>query len=207
LLQWIDRWVARGFSIRRTIAGFPTYIFAPRDSRGTVEERLEAALQLLAATRPKWLNRLRGLVSAIEVGPIMTSAGAWVASRDSIVLNTDFVSNLRRPVLHIAAAIVHEGTHARIEHWKVPYRADTKIRIERACLQQERGFLLELPQDELRDWALARIDENYVNAEDIWSSSRAEASAAKALTDVGIPPRIAAVLMRIRKWRIGDDAV
>jgi hypothetical protein len=199
--------LARAFSTRRAIAGFQCYIFAPSAQRILVEQRLAAALSLLADTRPRWFARLHTIVSAIETGPLMTIAGGWVTSRKAIVLDVDFLCNVRQPGFRIASTIVHEGTHARIDQWGVPYDSAHRIRIERACLRQEDVFLRELPADDTRDWALAHLAERNATAQEVWSPAHADELAEAALKKVGVPPRLVGYMMRFRRWRLRGDAV
>ena len=207
LLHHFDRWLTRLFSARRTIAGFPTYITAPPDSEALVVERLEAAIALLQTTRPRWVARHRPLISALEVGPLLTVAGQWVERRKTIALDADFLCNTMHPVFQLASTIVHEATHARIEKWGVAYRDPRNVRIEEACLKQQQAFLRELPADDLTAWALGHLADVRANAGDLWSVERGERRIEEALMRLNVPLRLIRLLMRYRQWWLQRRAV
>jgi hypothetical protein len=55
---------------------------------------------------------------------------------------------------HIAAAIVHEATHARLWRCGFGYEEDVRQRVEAVCVRREMAFANKLPEGEpIRAWA------------------------------------------------------
>ena len=46
-----------------------------------------------------------------------------------------------------ASSLVHEATHGRLESLHFAYTKDTRLRIERICVSEQRRFLANLPRD------------------------------------------------------------
>ena len=46
-----------------------------------------------------------------------------------------------------ASTLVHEATHGRLDSLHFAYTKDTRLRIERICVSEQRRFLAHLPQD------------------------------------------------------------
>ena len=56
-----------------------------------------------------------------------------------------------------ASTLIHEATHGRLESLHFAYTQDTRLRIERICVNEQRRFLAHLPQDEYDFKALVPV--------------------------------------------------
>lgn len=108
-------------------------------------DRVEAAVELIAACDPLRLDRLRRdmprvLIGVPEVGDACFSPGTGLG-----VLNLEVVSQKVTTPAQLALLIVHEATHARLHRAGVEYVPELRARIERACVRAELAFAERLP--------------------------------------------------------------
>ena len=89
-------------------------------------------------------RRFRRVVSDIRLIAITRarSAAEYIRAASACFLDARYVE-LRTPEV-VAAAIVHEATHARIDRRGIRARADLRVRIERRCVREEIAFLSRL---------------------------------------------------------------
>jgi hypothetical protein len=170
-------------------------------SLAVAQARLEAALNLLAATRPRWLRRMRGYVSRIQVRSIITSVAVWHVESEQVDFDQAYLGRPDLPIAHIASTLVHEFTHARIDAAGVPYTAANRIRVERACIAQEIGFVQSLPEDAAQRKLLDGLVQQSAQAHEVWSDAANDRRWRQAAQTVGIPPWLFAGLWRIRQLR------
>ena len=106
-------------------------------------KKLEVALLLLErADRPSF-ERLKVAVSRIVIGPIRHKLHAlFVLRSKNCYINGDRILSFSE--VDIAVLLVHELTHARIEHAGVTHSPDRRMRIERRCVLQEIAFAQRL---------------------------------------------------------------
>lgn len=113
-----------------------------------VFRRAEAILQLVRAVHP-WrhahlLRELRGIL--VERFPCRA---AYMRATRTCLLELTFMANESFSDAQVAASLVHEGTHARLDHLTERYGVtsydDAPARHERICRRAELAFGLALP--------------------------------------------------------------
>jgi hypothetical protein len=113
------------------------------DQRAALD-RVRNALHLIAELDPRRYAKVRRLLRRVFVVRLPGRLAQYVHSLRQCQLDDRFVMAPRTPISEIAAAIIHEATHARLQHWGVPYEADRK-RQEHICLREELAFASRLP--------------------------------------------------------------
>jgi hypothetical protein len=98
---------------------------------------LEAALDLIAAHQPVWLDRMRRLGTPVHVRrtPGTRARLVTVGEERWTILDSYFVANFLPA--QIAASIVHETTHARMRFCGIAISEASLAREERACRRSE----------------------------------------------------------------------
>lgn len=137
MLQLANRQEAEGLVIVDLTAG---------QHASELFDTVEKALRCIRNTDPVRFHRMRRDVSRIAVMESPGSAGEYWREYKAVALE---IEHLRQERLGgICMTIVHEATHARIQHWGVRVGIDP-ARVERACVKQEIAFAQKLPGSEL----------------------------------------------------------
>jgi hypothetical protein len=111
--------------------------------------RVFAALDLLRDVAPMQLERIPILMLGLCVSPPGHIAAEWNTELGICMLDQAFVVAPDTSVEWLAAVLVHELTHARLEHAGFHCDGRNRARIERICYLAQRNFLLRLaPSDE-----------------------------------------------------------
>jgi hypothetical protein len=139
LLRWVD---ARRPSVR--VEGVAVVVHPDAGPPGPSVAQLGEALALLAATAPRRLRRLRGDVARLLVEPWSGTAG--YSHRSRAILFDPAHLRAASPVW-VAAALVHEATHARLSNRGVRPTARNLARVERRCCAEQVDFLRRLPPE------------------------------------------------------------
>ena len=108
--------------------------------------RIHDALLLLQRTDPFRFARVRRHLTQFIVSSVRNVSAAHFPKSSTCYLSARFVD--RYPVPNLAIAIVHEATHARIDHSGIPLYPDWKARIERRCVLEEIAFAKHLSEAE-----------------------------------------------------------
>ncbi len=110
-----------------------------------VLERLDEALDLIAAHQP-W--RLRHLVRDIEAIRIERFAcrGAFIPDQRVIITELTFLARRDISAAPVASSILHEGVHARVNAMGVRRAGRDAAKEERVCRRAELSFGLALPE-------------------------------------------------------------
>jgi hypothetical protein len=117
------------------------------------------ALRLIATTTPVTLRQIRTLMRGIVIGPLYGARGQWRESIRICVLSTEYLMKERPSAVAIAATIVHELAHARLDARGIAWTAERAGRIERICFRASQRFLNTLPASPDRDTAMDELDE------------------------------------------------
>jgi hypothetical protein len=118
--------------------------------------RIKQSLELIKAYDPLRYDRLRVDLERVWVRLLPGDVACFDARLRACVLDTRFV--LRHTPELIAAAIVHEATHARLSRAGVAYDEALRDRIEAICTRRELAFAAKLPDGrEVREWAEAAL--------------------------------------------------
>ncbi len=102
--------------------------------------------------------------------------------------------------LSIASVLVHEATHARLDHCGFGYDEAERDRIEKVCLRREMAFAKRVPGATLD----GRVEETLAHERDYSDASLDEMAVAdgrKQLAELGTPRWIIEAAVAFRRWR------
>ena len=187
------------FSTGRTVDGL--WIGTVESDAASILERIEQALALIRLHAPRRYQRLRRDLSRIWVRLLPGDLASFNAAARACELDSRYVRDDAVTAGELAASIVHEASHARIDRY-IPYREDLRHRIEAACRRQELAFARRLPaggaiQERTKDWLAASPPKEF------WSDSAFEQrfvdGTLEALRHLGVPQRVLLVLRWLRR--------
>ena len=146
-LQWFRRglaWVGSRFVPHRTTHGLQLAAFSHEEDGELLLDKITEALALIAVHDPRRLARMRRQVRAVFVVP----AGGEIYDHglDAYMATASLLR--QRLASHVALAIVHEATHARLWASGIRSTAANLDRIERLCIAEEIAFAQRLPDSE-----------------------------------------------------------
>ncbi|MFN0061092.1 MAG: hypothetical protein ACKVPX_01040 [Myxococcaceae bacterium] len=107
--------------------------------------KVEAALQLTAKIDPRQFSRLRRAVRRIWVR--FTSdrvAGEWFKKDQICVLSDLYVLDEQTSTEELALLLVHESSHAWLQHLGISQQQEELERREKICVRAERAFARKL---------------------------------------------------------------
>lgn len=160
--------------------------------------RVEEALALIRAFDPVRYNRITSDLERVWVRPIPVYLGQFNASLNACELDIDFILDEASSPEQIAATIVHEATHARLE--RHGYEEKLRPRVEAICLRREMAFAAKLPDGEhVRENAEGTLAA--CETEDYWTNSAFENRDMQAARDLGIPDWFIRTLLGIRGFK------
>ena len=138
--------------------GVPVAMASLKDD-AEVFRRVAGALRLLATYAPATLEQIRTLMRGIVIGPIYGARGEWRQPLRICLLSTDYLTKQQACECAIAATIVHELAHARLDAVGIVFTEERCGRIERICFLASQRFLQALPASLDRDSALGELEE------------------------------------------------
>src|SRR5690242_3327377 len=133
----------------RTIRGLPVTLINTRpdiDSED-VFARLEAALELIERFQPSNFRRLPRDFSRIQVRRF-PCRGAYFPETRTCLVELTFVVNPDFTPTQVAATILHEAMHARLDNAGVKYETTSAAKHERFCRRAEVEFGMVAPEGE-----------------------------------------------------------
>src|ERR1044072_2072527 len=193
VLHRVEWWTAvryypvHGFVVRSSIRG--------KDGRVPIY-RLEAGIEFLLQTRPRWGPRTRRDVAGILISPLIISLGQFMPRLRVIAIDSDALSGDWATPLNVALALVHEATHARIRAWHVRNTTANYIRIEQACVNQQIAFLDYLPSSTFNDQLIAYYRRLREEAEVHWGAEARQKRLLAALERQPFPDWLHRILRR-----------
>jgi hypothetical protein len=107
--------------------------------------RVEGALLLVKQHSPVHYSRIIRDLERIWVNLVPHGVAAHYHSLKACVLDERFVDDSATSAEHIASAIVHEATHARLDRCGIAYDEDRRARIEAICFRRELALAVRLP--------------------------------------------------------------
>ena len=115
--------------------------------RGSPEDltRVEGALLLIKQHSPLDYARIIRELERIWVTLSFHGLGQYDHSLKACILDERYVADSATTVERIAATIVHESTHARLERYGIEYKQELRTRIEAICFRRELAFAARLP--------------------------------------------------------------
>jgi len=201
MIYWLLNNALWALSERTTSHGFPIAYASDEPSADEALSRLTSALGLLSDMRPRWLASMRQYVRRIQIRQVVDASGKWHASTRQVDLDRDYLTRPDVSDAAIAATLVHEFTHGRIQAARVSYRDHNRFRVERLCVRQELLFLKSLPDSQDVAQLIGRHEDLYERAEYYWSDEELERRNRQAASAVGVPTWLVNALWRLRKWR------
>jgi hypothetical protein len=151
VLTRILDWLAIKVSDKRTVDGM--LIVCDADKGGRDADRVAAALQLIQKFDPARYRRVIRDLKQIWITTIPGAAGRFVKSTSTCELDERFVLGENTVTEHVAGAIVHEATHARLDQLGIGYEEKLRDRVEQVCMGRELAFAAKLPDgSRIRQW-------------------------------------------------------
>jgi len=173
---------------------------------GTVESgpilcRVEESLQLIKIHDRRRYDRLLRDLDRVWVRLLPGDVACFNAALWACELDTRFV--LQQSPEFIAAAIVHEATHARLWRSGVTYDESSRHRIETICARQELAFAAKLPNGEkVREWAEAALSQPPALT-DMAFGERFQTGSIEALGYRRVPQWLVRTLLAVQALRLG----
>ena len=174
------------------VHGFPVFVDNSREDIATrdVLTRLDEALALIERYQPWRLSHLRRDVRQFAVIRF-PCRGAYFPDDRKCMTELTFLNRRDITAAPVAASIVHEGMHARVEAMGVSNGRD-RAREERLCRRAELEFGLALPTElgapviERAASSLMLADDNVAPAID-WAEARRRQDEVDRLSAVRAP--------------------
>jgi hypothetical protein len=108
--------------------------------------RVEEALGIIRRYDPLQYMRVINNLDHVWVDLVPISRAYFRRSLNACVLDERYVLAAATTSEMLARTIVHEATHARLDHWGVKYDEKDRARIEAVCMRRELAFAAKLPQ-------------------------------------------------------------
>lgn len=163
--------------------------------------RVEDALQLIKLHAPLHYSRVVRHLERIWVRVEHTASACYYRSMGACVLDERYVLRETTAVDEIAASIVHEATHARLERRGIQYVEKQRRRIEAVCIRRELDFVAKLPHAEpLREVRAYALEWCISGEHDFFSdpnfATRHEEGSVEALRYLGAPEWIIGFILK-----------
>jgi hypothetical protein len=175
-----------------------------REARESIENKVSAALSLLALHDTRQLDRLRAHVAGILIfGTTQWEVGSWNRKARLLKLKESYVLDENVEPISIAATIVHETTHAWLEYLGFTYDPARRQRIEAICFRAEAAFARRVPDGDVtaKDFE-ERAAKILAEPPEAWADKAFADRAATELRALGIPKWIVDWLLRFRNRRV-----
>jgi hypothetical protein len=186
-------------SKRRTVAGVEIAAFLPDAAdHAAIEAKTSEAFTLLGEYGHRHLTRVRSLADGVLLlGTAVGAPASWNNDARLIRVSQHFISDPDTKPVHVAAVIVHEATHAWLDHLGFSYTTDRRARIEAICYRAQAAFARRIPgcdsvateYDMCADLVLSQPVEE-------WSDAAFRSRAAADLNGLGLPKWLAKLVSR-----------
>jgi hypothetical protein len=202
--RFIDRLALR-LSTGRQVDGLWVGVGFAGEPAEPVLRRVEDALFLIKDNDQLRYSRLIRDLERIWVRDVPGALGTFNQELRTCSLDREFVlAETTRPEL-IAATIVHEATHARLDSYGIGYEEKLRARIEAICFRRERAFAAKLPNGaqvrERAERSLAAFAK-----EDYWTDAafaeRFDKDHLEALRKLGAPDWVGRSVLTLRGFRL-----
>ena len=155
-VAWSDRLILRAAAWEQC-EGVPVAVGVLSDE-ARLRRRVAEALRLLATHAPEDLTRIRQLMRGILVARLYGANAAWRQAPRLCVISPPYLT-AETSTPAVAATIIHELMHARLDALGFEYKGERRARIERICFRASQRFLEKLPDSPHRASALREIEE------------------------------------------------
>jgi hypothetical protein len=169
---------------------------------GVVMRRVEEALRLIKTHDRRRYDRLRKDLTRVWVRLVPGALARYVPNMEACELDERFVlAEASSPEL-IAAAIVHEATHARLWRCGIGYDEELRARVEAACFRRELAFAAKLPNGErVHEQARDALAIPPATWTDTAERDRNVDGSTEVLHHLGAPNGLVGALLAARAWR------
>src|SRR5262245_29338314 len=202
---FFDRFDLCFISTSRRVDGL--WIGASRSNGEIALRRVEEALHLIKTHDLRRYGRLLRDLERIWVRSDRIGTAWFNEALKACELSEDFVLADTSPAEEIAAAIVHEATHARLWSHGIGYDEPLRQRIEAACVRRELAFAARLPNGEPVRERARRTLEWICNTPHYWTDAafveRKLEHDVQVLRRLGTPEWVVRVTLRLRALRLG----
>jgi hypothetical protein len=167
--------------------------------------RVEEALHLIRAHDQLRYNRLKRDLERVWVRDIVGAIGSFNKSMRACTLDREFVVAEGLCPELIAATIVHEATHARLDRCGIDYKEELRSRIEAVCFRRELAFAAKLPNGE-RVRATATRSLEFYASDKYWTNAAMaeyrDKAAVEKLRQLGMPEWLGRSVLFLRNQRL-----
>ncbi|HZR75248.1 hypothetical protein [Bradyrhizobium sp.] len=195
-----DLWV----STARSVDGL--WVGSIEDKPWPGLSRVESALRLIRDRDPLSYSRVTRYLDRIWVRIVLGSLGEYQRQLNACVLDKHFVLSATTTVEKIASTIIHEVTHARLEHWGIAYDEKARSRIEAICVRRELSFVRKVPGGEMLREGLAASLNWYASEQGLFSDASLHEShvqgSIEALRQLGVPSWLIGSVLKLRGLRL-----
>lgn len=108
-------------------------------------QKLESAIKLLKHYDTRAGDALQKLTKGIFVFGTAGAYAQWNRNSQLVLMREEYVTALETSTADVAATLVHEATHAWLEHLGFQYTAPERARIEAICYRRALRFARRLP--------------------------------------------------------------
>ena len=145
----LTRWLERQGTVARTIRGIPVVVENTRPDVSTDEvlARLDGALALIERHQPSNFRRMRRDFARI-LSKRYPCRGAYIPAERTCLVELTFTVNPAFTLPQVAATILHEAMHARLDRMGVRSELVSRAREERFCRRAEIEFGQAVPGGE-----------------------------------------------------------
>lgn len=199
IMRWVagclQRWTYLRLSrtaARRVICDVPVGFVTGEFAEAQVCGALAGGLELLKQYQPDVIARLREQTEGILVWEATTGVAAWHHGARLVIVDTRFLCASGTDSTQIAATLVHEATHARLDRFG--YAAGRRARIEAICFRRERAFARRLPESES---LVAAIDRQLQRDPSYWTDDASRQRVTDELIKLGVPARVVRIIQLI----------
>jgi hypothetical protein len=155
------------------------------------------ALELIGRFDPLRHCQIRRYLTRIWIRLLPGDVAQFEPSLQACLLDTRFVRDCSADF--IAAAMVHEATHARLFRCGIGYDVELRDRIERVCILQEIAFARKLPNgDTIEEWARLGLSTPFDLKDEAFDARRQD-GALEILRHRRVPDRLIRLLLGVRR--------
>jgi len=154
--------------------------------------KLEAALTLLRRNDPRTVAALQKATDGIFVFGTAGVCAEWWRDARLVVMQEEYVADSGTSTAAVAATLVHEATHAWLEHLGFQYTAERRARIESICFRRELRFARRLPGTS--DLA-ATIEQQLTRSPEYLTDEAFRERTLAELRRLGVPARLVRLLV------------
>jgi hypothetical protein len=143
---WMGRKLTALHTSRHVVHGLPVVVVNTRPDIATdqVLARLDRVLTLISTATPHYYRHLERDVATIRVQRY-ACRGAYFPSERACLVELTFAVNPAFSDAQVAASLVHEAMHARLDCLGLAFPPDERAREERFCRRAEIEFGLAVP--------------------------------------------------------------